>query len=35
VKYLEKNKDGQYPATRISDVRVIRKVKGGGKRGRR
>jgi cyclic pyranopterin phosphate synthase len=35
VKYLEKNKYGQYPATRISDVKVVRKVKGGGKRGRR
>jgi cyclic pyranopterin phosphate synthase len=35
VKYLEKDKNGQYPATRISDVKVVRKVKGGGGRGRR
>ena len=28
VKYLEKDKEGQYPITRISDVRVIRKTKG-------
>ncbi len=27
VKYLEKNKNGQYPHTRISDIRVIRKIK--------
>lgn len=27
VKYLEKDKEGQYPSTRISDVRVIRKEK--------
>ena len=35
VKYLEKDKDGQYPATRIYDVKVIRKAKGGGKHGPR
>jgi len=27
VKYLEKDKDGQYPSTRISDIKVIKKVK--------
>ena len=27
VKYLEKDEKGQYPSTRISDVRVIRKEK--------
>jgi cyclic pyranopterin phosphate synthase len=27
VKYLEKDKDGQYPSTRISDIRVLRKIK--------
>jgi cyclic pyranopterin phosphate synthase len=27
VKYLEKDGKGQYPSTRISDIRVIRKVK--------
>jgi cyclic pyranopterin phosphate synthase len=27
VKYLEKNADGQYPHTRISDIRVIQKRK--------
>jgi len=27
VKYLEKDEGGQYPSTRISDVRVIRKEK--------
>jgi cyclic pyranopterin phosphate synthase len=27
VKYLEKNVEGQYPATRISDIRVIEKRK--------
>jgi len=27
VKYLEKDKNGQYPSTRISDIRVLRKVK--------
>ena len=28
VKYLEKDTAGQYPDTRIRDVRVVRKVKG-------
>ena len=28
VKYLEKDKRGQYPDTRITDVRVVRKSKG-------
>ena len=28
VKYLEKDKMGQYPLTRISDIRVLRKEKG-------
>jgi cyclic pyranopterin phosphate synthase len=27
VKYLEKDQEGQYPATRITDVRVLRKKK--------
>ena len=27
VKYLEKDKDGQYPDTRITDIRVIKKKK--------
>lgn len=27
VKYLEKDKNGQYPSTRISDIRVLKKVK--------
>lgn len=27
VKYLEKDADGQYPATRITDIRVVRKKK--------
>jgi cyclic pyranopterin phosphate synthase len=27
VKYLEKDKEGQYPSTRISDIRVLRKIK--------
>jgi len=27
VKYLEKDKNGQYPLTRISDIRVLKKVK--------
>ena len=27
VKYREKDKDGQYPSTRISDIRVLKKVK--------
>ena len=33
VKYLEKDKDGQYPGTAISDVRVVRKTKGAEKDG--
>jgi len=28
VKYLEKDEEGQYPTTKITDIRVIRKVKG-------
>lgn len=28
VKYLEKDKDGQYPRTKISDIRVVEKIKG-------
>jgi molybdenum cofactor biosynthesis enzyme len=28
VKYLEKDESGQYPSTLISDIRVLRKVKG-------
>ena len=27
VKYLEKNEEGQYPATRITDIRVLKKEK--------
>lgn len=27
VKYLEKNKEGQYPLTSITDIRVVRKEK--------
>ena len=27
VKYLEKDEEGQYPSTRITDIRVIRKEK--------
>lgn len=27
VKYLEKDKNGQYPHTRIEDIRVIKKIK--------
>ncbi|MGD2126506.1 MAG: cyclic pyranopterin monophosphate synthase MoaC [Desulfobacteraceae bacterium] len=27
VKYLEKDAQGQYPSTRITDIRVLRKVK--------
>ncbi|MFH1489299.1 MAG: cyclic pyranopterin monophosphate synthase MoaC, partial [Pseudomonadota bacterium] len=27
VKYLEKDDQGQYPGTRISDIRVIKKEK--------
>lgn len=29
VKYLEKDLDGQYPATRITDIKVEKKEKGG------
>ncbi len=29
VKYLEKDEQGQYPATRIIDIRVLKKEKGG------
>ena len=28
VKYLEKDDNGQYPSTTISDIRVVRKTKG-------
>jgi hypothetical protein len=28
VKYLEKDDQGQYPATGITDIRVLKKVKG-------
>jgi len=28
VKYLEKDDDGQYPGTRIADIRVVSKRKG-------
>lgn len=28
VKYLEKDREGQYPTTRITDIRVVRKEKG-------
>ncbi len=28
VKYLEKDESGQYPSTRISEIRILRKVKG-------
>ena len=28
VKYLEKDEDGQYPSTRISDIKVLKKIKG-------
>jgi cyclic pyranopterin phosphate synthase len=28
VKYLEKDESGQYPTTRITDIRVIEKMKG-------
>jgi len=27
VKYLEKDEHGQYPFTRITDIRVIQKIK--------
>ena len=29
VKYLEKDEDGQYPGTRISDIKVLKKEKSG------
>lgn len=29
VKYLEKNEQGQYPSTMITDIRVLKKEKGG------
>ena len=29
VKYLEKDREGQYPGTAIGDIRVIEKLKGG------
>ncbi len=29
VKYLEKDEGGQYPGTRITDIRVVKKEKGG------
>lgn len=28
VKYLEKNEEGQYPSTRITDIMVVKKEKG-------
>jgi cyclic pyranopterin phosphate synthase len=28
VKYLEKNKDGQYPTTKITDIKILQKIKG-------
>ena len=28
VKYLEKNRAGQYPTTRITDIKIVKKVKG-------
>ncbi len=28
VKYLEKDENGQYPATKITDIKVIKKIKG-------
>ncbi len=31
LKYLEKDQQGQYPSTMITDIRVIRKEKGGKK----
>ena len=33
TKYLEKDEAGQYPETRIDEIRVIRKRKGGARRG--
>jgi len=35
TKYLEKDADGQYPETRLEDIEVVLKVKGGGKPGSR
>ncbi len=35
VKYLEKDSNGQYPTTRISDIRVLRKTKEAAKDGDR
>ena len=29
VKYLEKDEEGQYPSTRITDIRVVKKEKAG------
>ena len=28
VKYLEKNNDGQYPTTKITDIKILQKIKG-------
>jgi cyclic pyranopterin phosphate synthase len=28
VKYLEKDKEGQYPNTKITDIKVAKKIKG-------
>jgi cyclic pyranopterin phosphate synthase len=28
VKYLEKDKDGQYPNTKITDIKIAKKIKG-------
>ena len=28
VKYLEKNRAGQYPTTRITEIKIVKKVKG-------
>ncbi len=30
VKYIEKDRNGQYPSTRISDIKVLKKVKKAG-----
>jgi hypothetical protein len=35
TKYLEKDADGQYPETRLEDIEVVSKVKGGVKPGTR
>lgn len=29
VKYLEKDENGQYPSTKITDIKVLKKIKGG------